>query len=365
MPLESMGMPVRRKSRAVTVGDIVMGGNAPISVQSMTNTDPHDEAATLRQVSELVDAGCEIVRLTVPDQDAANVLKRIRKRVCVPLVADIHFDYRLALAAIEAGADKIRINPGNIGGRDRVAKVAGAAKERGIAIRVGVNSGSLEKELLEKHGGPTAAALAESALNQAALLEDLGFNAIVLSAKASDVRKTIETYSILAGSCDYPLHIGVTEAGTPYTGTVRSAVGLGVLLWQGIGDTLRVSLSGDPVPEVRAAYEILKTLAIRQHGPTVIACPTCGRTKIDLAALARGVESMVGSIERPLRIAVMGCAVNGPGEAREADLGIAGGAGEGLIFRKGRIIRKVPEDQLLGEFKKELDCLLAEETSRQ
>lgn len=356
-------IPKRRSSRMVKVGKVAIGGSAPISVQSMTNTDPHDLAATMRQVQDLAGAGCEIVRLAVPDQEAVEVLRELRKKVEVPLVADIHFDYRLALGAIEAGVDKVRVNPGNIGDRDRVAQVAQAAKARGIPVRVGVNSGSLEKRLLEKYGGPTAAALAESALGQARVLEDLGLKDILLSAKASDVLKTIDTYRILAESCHYPLHIGITEAGTPFAGSIRSAAGLGVLLWQGIGDTVRVSLTGDPVPEVRVAYEILKALEIRQHGPTVISCPTCGRTRIDLAALAREVEKVVAAVDKPLRIAVMGCAVNGPGEAREADLGIAGGAGEGLLFRKGQILRKVPADQLLPEFKKELDSLLAEEGS--
>lgn len=350
----------RRRTRSVRVGSVTIGGEAPISVQSMTNTNPHDADATLRQIEALTAAGCEIVRMTVPDEEAVQTLRSIRARTTVPLVADIHFDYRLALGAIDAGVDKVRINPGNIGDRRRVAEVAAAAATRGIPIRIGVNAGSLEKGLLEKYGGPTAEALSESALGQARLLEELGFGDIVISAKTSGVARTIDTYRLIAQACDYPLHIGVTESGTAWTGSIRSAVGMGVLLAGGIGDTMRVSLAGDPVPEVRTAFDILKALEIRQLGPVVIACPTCGRTRIDIERLAREVEIMVQGVREPLHLAVMGCAVNGPGEAREADLGIAGGLNEGLIFRKGRILGKVPADELLSVFKQELDNLLAE-----
>ena len=354
------GQLPRRATRTVKVGSLAIGGGTPISVQSMLNVNPHDEQAVRSQLRELVDAGCEIARLTVPDQQAADVLAAVLKDTPIPLVADIHFDYRLAIAAIEAGVHKVRINPGNIGSRQRVAAVVAAASERQVPIRIGVNSGSLERSLLEKYKGPTAAALAESALSQAAILEELGHSAIVLSAKASDVPTTIETYRILAQNCDYPLHIGVTEAGTLLTGSIRTAVGLGILLWQGIGDTLRVSLTGDPVPEVKAGFDILKALDLRKKGPVIISCPTCGRTRIDLPKLTAEIEKITAHIDVPLHIAVMGCAVNGPGEAREADLGIASGNEEGLIFRQGRILKKVPAKDLLSVFKQELADLVAE-----
>lgn len=354
------GQMPRRATRPVKVGSLTIGGNAPVSVQSMLNVNPHDEQAVRNQLRALAAAGCEIARLTVPDQQAVDVLAAVLKDAPIPLVADIHFDYRLAIAAMEAGVHKVRINPGNIGSIERIAEVAAAARERQVPIRIGVNAGSLERSLLEKYQGPTAAALAESALSQAAVLEGLGHNAIVLSAKASDVPTTIETYRILAQKCNYPLHIGVTEAGTLLTGSIRTAVGLGILLWQGIGDTLRVSLTGDPVPEIKAGFDILKALDLRKKGPVVIACPTCGRTRIDLPKLAAEIEKIAADIDEPLKIAVMGCAVNGPGEAREADLGIAGGNEEGLIFRQGRILKKVPAADLLSVFKQELTDLVAE-----
>jgi len=354
------GQMSRRATRAVKVGNLAIGGGAPISVQSMLNANPHDEQAVRSQLRALVNAGCEIARLTVPDEQAAAVLAAILKDTPIPLVADIHFNFRLAIAALEAGVHKVRINPGNIGSLARVAEVVAAARERQVPIRIGVNAGSLERSLLEKHQGPTAAALAESALGQATVLEGLGHSAIVLSAKASDVPTTIETYRILAQNCDYPLHIGVTEAGTLLTGSIRTAVGLGILLWQGIGDTLRVSLTGDPVPEVKAGFDILKALDLRKKGPVIISCPTCGRTRIDLPKLAVEIEKMAADIDEPLKIAVMGCAVNGPGEAREADLGIASGNEEGLIFRQGRILKKVAAKDLLSVFKQELTDLVAE-----
>lgn len=345
------------KTRQVKVGSVLIGGGAPISVQSMTNTDTRDLRATLAQIRALAEAGCEMVRLAVPNQEAAANLEALVKQAPVPLVADIHFDYQLALTAIDAGISKLRINPGNIGGEDRVKAVASRAKARGIPIRIGVNAGSLEKELLAKYGGPTAAAMVESAMGHVRLLEDVDFTDIVISLKASSVPKTVAAYRELAQRTDYPLHIGITEAGTWYSGSIRSAVGLGILLSEGIGDTLRVSLTGDPVREVAAGQKILEALELRSFGPKVISCPTCGRCQINLESLASQVESLIAGIKKPLHIAVMGCAVNGPGEAREADLGVAGGRGEGLIFRQGEIIRKVPEDQIIAALKEELDKL--------
>lgn len=351
-----MVLKKRRYSRPVQVGSVTVGGLAPVSVQSMTNTDTRDVKATLRQIDALKEAGCEIVRLAVPDQEAAGALREICRRAPLPLVADIHFDYRLALAAIEAGVAGLRLNPGNIGGPERVRAVAKAAKERGIPIRIGVNAGSLEKSVREREGGVTPEGMVESALRQAALLEEEGHSAIVLSLKASDVPLTIRAYELAAERCDYPLHLGITEAGTPWRGTIRSAVGIGALLAQGIGDTIRVSLTGDPVEEVRVGYEILKALNLRQRGPVLISCPTCGRCQIDLIRLAEEVEKALAALELPLKIAVMGCAVNGPGEAADADFGLAGGRGGGLIFRQGQIVKKVPEAELvaalLGEIKK-------------
>lgn len=345
------------KTRQVKVGSVLIGGGAPISVQSMTNTDTRDLQATLAQIRALAEAGCEIVRLAVPDQQAAANLAELVKQAPVPLVADIHFDYQLALTALDAGINKLRINPGNIGGKERVKAVASRAKACGVPIRIGVNAGSLEKELLAKYGGPTAEAMVESAMKHVRLLEDVDFTDIVISLKASSVLKTIAAYRELARRTDYPLHIGITEAGTWYSGSIRSAVGLGILLSEGIGDTLRVSLTGDPVREVEAGQKILEALELRSFGPKVISCPTCGRCQVNLESLASQVESLVRGIKEPLHIAVMGCAVNGPGEAREADLGVAGGRGEGLIFRQGEIIRKVPEDQIIAALKEELQKL--------
>ncbi|MGQ9779320.1 MAG: flavodoxin-dependent (E)-4-hydroxy-3-methylbut-2-enyl-diphosphate synthase [Bacillota bacterium] len=351
----------RRESLAVRVGDLTIGGGAPVSVQSMTNTDPHDLKATVDQIRRLAAAGCELVRVAVPDFEAARLLKEIKQAVEVPLVADIHFDYRLALAALEAGVDKLRLNPGNIGGKERVAAVVAAARERGVPIRIGVNAGSLPRDVLEKHGGPTPAAMAEAALAQVRLFEDLGYTALVVSVKASDVRRTVEAYRLVARACPYPLHLGLTEAGLPERGLIHSALAIGMLLAEGIGDTIRVSLTGDPEAEVRAGYEILRALELRARGPTVIACPTCGRCQIDLPRLAAEVSRLARAYEQPWVIAVMGCAVNGPGEARHADLGVAGGRGEGLIFRRGRPVRKVKEEDLLAAMAEEMAALAAEE----
>jgi (E)-4-hydroxy-3-methylbut-2-enyl-diphosphate synthase len=355
-----MFMKPRRETHMVKIGSIAVGGNNPISVQSMTNTDTRDRSATLDQIRKLADSGCDIIRLAVPDQEAAANLNYYTRNTVVPLVADIHFDYRLALTAIEAGIDKLRINPGNIGGADRVKMVASIAKERGIPIRIGVNAGSLEADLLGKYHGPTPEAMIESALRHIQLLEAEDFNDIVVSLKASSVLTTIEAYRMLATQCRYPFHIGITEAGAWFKGSIRSAAGLGILLWEGIGDTLRVSLTGDPVREVAVGRELLQTLGLRSFGVTVVSCPTCGRCRIDLETLVVNVEKMVANIEKPLKIAVMGCAVNGPGEAREADLGVAGGKGEGLIFHKGEIVRKVAEAEILEALREELMKLVNE-----
>ncbi|NLW48147.1 MAG: flavodoxin-dependent (E)-4-hydroxy-3-methylbut-2-enyl-diphosphate synthase [Firmicutes bacterium] len=349
---------LRRVSRQVNVGSVAIGGQAPISVQSMTNTDTRDKKATLKQILKLAESGCEIVRLAVPDREAAVNLAYFTQNSPVPLVADIHFDYRLALIAIEAGIAKLRINPGNIGESSRVKLLAVKAKERGIPIRIGVNAGSLEKELLTKYSGPTPEAMVASALRHIKLLEAADFTDIVISLKASSVPATIAAYQSLAGQCPYPLHIGITEAGTWYKGSIRSAVGLGILLWQGIGDTLRVSLTGDPVREVETGREILQSLGLRSFGATVVSCPTCGRCQVNLEELSQAVETMAAKIDKPLKIAVMGCAVNGPGEAREADLGVAGGKGEFLIFRKGEIIKKVPESEVLAVLEEELGKII-------
>lgn len=344
----------RRASRPVKVGPVVIGGQSPISVQSMTNTDTWDKKATLEQIIKLAEAGCEIVRLAVPDSAAADNLAYFVHNAPVPLVADIHFDHRLALTAIEAGIAKLRINPGNIGASSRVKLLASKAKERGIPIRIGVNAGSLEKDLLTKYGGPTPEGMVESALRHIRLLEEADFTDIVVSLKASSVPATIAAYRLLAEQCQYPLHIGITEAGTWYKGSIRSAVGLGILLWEGIGDTMRVSLTGDPVREVEAGREILKSLGLRSFGATVVSCPTCGRCQVNLEKLAQAVETVAAKIDKPIKIAVMGCAVNGPGEAREADLGVAGGKGEFLIFRKGEVVRKVSESNVLAFLEEEL-----------
>lgn len=328
------------------VGAVLIGGGAPVSVQSMTNTYTQDTSATIGQIIRLQDAGCELVRVAVPDSEAASSLGEIKESISIPLIADVHFDYRLALSSIEHGADCLRLNPGNIGAKWKVEEVTKAAQGRGVPIRIGVNSGSLKKNLLIKHGGPTAGAMAESALTHIRILEDLNFNNLKVSLKASNVRTTVEAYRKLAGSVDYPFHIGVSEAGTRWSGTIKSSVGVGIMLSEGIGDTLRISLTDDPVEEVRVAYEILKVMGIRQESPELVSCPTCGRCEINLIDMANEVEQALKKIKKPIKVAVMGCVVNGPGEAREADIGIAGGKGEGLIFRKGKILRKVPEDQL-------------------
>ena len=349
---------MRMNTKEVKIGSRVIGGNNPILIQSMTNTKTEDAAATIAQIRRLEDAGCEIVRCAVPTMEAAAALGEIKKQVSVPVVADIHFDYRLAVAAIEHGADKIRINPGNIGSPERVRAVVDAARERKIPIRVGVNSGSLEKELVQKYGGVTAEGLVESALGQVRLIEDMGYDNLVISIKSSDVMMCVGAHELLAPRTEHPLHVGITEAGTLTAGNIKSAVGLGLILHQGIGDTIRVSLTGGPVEEVKSAKLILKTLGLRKGGVEVVSCPTCGRTQIDLIGLAGQVETLVSGYDLDIKVAVMGCVVNGPGEAREADLGIAGGIGEGLLIRKGEIIKKLPESELLPALKAELDALL-------
>ncbi|MCD8078141.1 MAG: flavodoxin-dependent (E)-4-hydroxy-3-methylbut-2-enyl-diphosphate synthase [Lachnospiraceae bacterium] len=346
---------MRRRTREVRIGDVVIGGENPIRIQSMTNTKTEDVAATVRQILALEAAGCEIIRATVPTPEAAEAFTEIKKQIHIPLVADIHFDYRLAIAAIEHGADKIRINPGNIGSRERVRAVVDCARERNIPIRVGVNSGSLEKDILRKYGGVTAEGLVESALDKVALIEDMGYDNLVISIKSSNVNMCIRAHELIADRTEHPLHVGITEAGTVTTGTIKSAVGLGAILHQGIGDTIRVSLTGDPVQEVVAAAKILQALELRRSGVEVVSCPTCGRTSIDLIGLANQVETLVAGYDLPIRVAVMGCVVNGPGEAREADIGIAGGKGEGLLIKKGEIVRKLPEAELLPALKYELD----------
>ncbi len=351
----------RKKTRRIHIGAVPIGGGAPIAVQSMTNTRTADAAATVAQIKALAAAGCNIVRLAVPDMAAAKTLGEIVRAVDVPLVADIHFDYRLALEAIRQGIAALRLNPGNIGGPDNVRAVTAAAKKAHIPIRIGVNAGSLDKKLLAKYGRPTAEALVESALGHVRLLEAEDFYDIKISLKAHDVPLTIAAYRRMSEAVDYPLHLGITEAGTPQSGMIKSAVGIGALLAQGIGDTIRVSLTGDPLVEVKVANEILKSLGLREYGPTLIACPTCGRTSIDLAQIAADVEARLAGVSRPIQVAVMGCVVNGPGEAREADVGIAGGRGEGLVFRKGEVLRRVPEDQLVTELFKEIDAILREE----
>lgn len=335
-----------KMTRQIRVGNVPVGGDAPVSVQSMCNTDTRDVAATSGQILRLADAGCEIVRCAVLDLDSADALGEIRKASPIPVIADIHFDYRLALRCLEKGIDGLRLNPGNIGEQWKVAEVVTAAREREVPIRIGVNAGSLEKELLEKYGHPTAEAMVESALGHVRILEDLGYDRIKISLKASDVPKTVEAYRLLSRRVDYPLHIGITEAGTVFSGTIKSSVGLGILLADGIGDTMRVSLTGDPVDEVRVGFEILKALNLRKKGINFVSCPTCGRCQIDLVAVANEVEQRLRGIEAPLTVAVMGCVVNGPGEAREADVGVAGGKGEGLLFRRGEVVRKVSEAEM-------------------
>lgn len=347
----------RKKTREVNIGGVKIGGDNPIAIQSMCNTDTRNVEETVKQIKELENAGCEIIRVAVPDMQAAEAIKDIKRQIDIPLVADIHFDYRLALKAIDGGIDKIRINPGNIGSEDRVKQVADMAKKNGIPIRVGVNSGSLEKHLVEKYGGVTPEGLVESALGHVRLLEKYDFYDTVISIKASNVPFSVEVYELLSETVDYPLHVGITEAGTVWGGTVKSAVGIGAILSRGIGDTIRVSLTGNPVEEIYAAKEILKDMNLRKFGVEFVSCPTCGRTSIDLISIANEVESRVKNIDKNIKVAVMGCAVNGPGEAREADIGIAGGHGEGLIFRKGEIIRKVPENMLVDELMKEIEKL--------
>lgn len=345
----------RDNTRVVRIGDREIGGGNPVLIQSMTNTRTEDVKATVAQILELERAGCEIIRCTVPTKEAAEAIAEIKKQIHIPLVADIHFDYKMAIAAMENGADKIRINPGNIGGADRVKAVVDVAKARNIPIRVGVNSGSLEKEILEKYGGVTAEGIVESALGQVRMIEDLGYRNLVISIKSSDVLMCVRAHELLAGRTDYPLHVGITESGTVLSGSIRSAVGLGLILHQGIGDTVRVSLTGNPVEEIKSARHILRTLGLRRGGIEVVSCPTCGRTRIDLIGLAARVEELAENYPLDIKVAVMGCAVNGPGEAKEADLGVAGGQGEGLLIKRGEILRKVPEAQLLEALKEELD----------
>lgn len=344
----------RDKTRTVQIGDKVIGGGNPVLIQSMTNTATEDVEATVAQILRLERAGCEIIRCTVPTMEAAQALSKIKEQIHIPLVADIHFDYKMAIAAIDNGADKIRINPGNIGSREKVAAVVTAAKEKNIPIRVGVNSGSLERELVEKYHGVTAQGIVESALDKVHIIEELGYDNMVISIKSSDVMMCVKAHELLAEQTDYPLHVGITESGTVASGNIKSAVGLGIILYQGIGDTIRVSLTGDPVEEVKSARLILRTLGLRKGGIEVVSCPTCGRTKIDLIGLANRVEEMVADIPLDIKVAVMGCAVNGPGEAKEADIGIAGGIGEGLLIKKGEIVKKVPEAELLDTLREEL-----------
>lgn len=344
----------REDTKRIRIGDVWIGGGSPVAIQSMTNTKTEDVEATVAQILKLERAGCEIIRCAVPTMEAAEALGEIKKQIHIPLVADIHFDYRLAIAAIEHGADKIRINPGNIGDSDKVQAVVDKAIEYGIPIRVGVNSGSLEKHLVEKYGGVTAEGIVESALDKVHLIENMGYDNLVVSIKSSDVLMCVKAHELLAKQCPYPLHVGITEAGTVLSGNIKSSVGLGIILHQGIGDTIRVSLTGDPVEEIKSAKLILKTLGLKKGGIEIVSCPTCGRTKIDLIGLANQVENMVADIPLDIKVAVMGCVVNGPGEAREADIGIAGGIGEGLLIKKGQVVKKVKEEELLETLRQEL-----------
>lgn len=337
----------RKNTRGIRVGNVPVGGKAPVAVQSMTNTFTQDVAATAAQIRGLEAAGCEIVRVAVPDPEAASAISDIKKEISIPLIADIHFDHRLAIAAARAGADGLRLNPGNIGGTEKVRAVVDCAGERGISIRIGVNSGSLEKDILKKYNGATPEGMVESALRHVEILEALDFRAVKISLKASDVERTVGAYRLLSERSEYPLHLGVTEAGGLYAGIVKSSLGIGMLLAEGIGDTLRVSLTRDPVEEVRVGYEILKSLGIRRHGPEIISCPTCGRCRIDLFDIAEQVERALLSYPHPVKVAIMGCVVNGPGEAREADIGVAGGDGEGILFKKGEVVRKFPQERLV------------------
>ena len=348
-------MVFRDHTKVIQIGNKVIGGGNPIMIQSMTNTKTEDVAATVAQIQRLQAAGCDIVRCTVPNQAAADAIAEIKKQIEIPLVADIHFDYKMAIAAMENGADKIRINPGNIGSKEKVAEVVRVAKERNIPIRVGVNSGSLEKELVAKYNGVTAQGIVESALDKVGIIEALGYDNLVISIKSSDVMMSVEAHELLAGKTPYPIHVGITESGTVTSGNIKSAIGLGIILNSGVGDTIRVSLTGDPVEEIKSAKLILKTLGLRKGGIEVVSCPTCGRTNIDLIGLANQVETMVQNYDLDIKVAVMGCAVNGPGEAKEADIGIAGGIKEGLLIKKGEIIRKVPEAELLATLKDALD----------
>ena len=350
-----ISMLYREKTKVIKIGNKVIGGGNPIMIQSMTNTKTEDVAATVNQILRLQDAGCDIIRCTVPNIDAARAIAEIKKEISIPLVADIHFDYRMAIAAIENGADKIRINPGNIGSKERVAEVVRVARERNIPIRVGVNSGSLEKELVEKYHGVTAEGIVESALDKVRMIEDMDYDNLVISIKSSDVLMSVKAHELLAGKTPYPLHVGITESGTVTSGNIKSSIGLGIILHEGIGDTIRVSLTGNPVEEIKSAKLILRTLGLRKGGIEVVSCPTCGRTNIDLIGLAAQVENLVQNYDLDIKVAVMGCAVNGPGEAKEADIGIAGGIGEGLLIKKGEIVRKVPENELLATLKHELD----------
>ncbi len=356
-----MGETIHRsKTRPVKVGNLTIGGSDELFIQSMTTTKTHDVEATVKEILRLEEAGCQIVRVACPDERAAHAIADIKKQIHIPLVVDIHFDYKLALIAIEGGADKIRINPGNIGRREKVEAVVKAAKAKGIPIRIGVNAGSLEKQFLEKYGYPTADGMVESALHHIKILEDLDFHDIIVSLKASDVSLALEAYQKASQAFDYPLHLGITESGTLFAGTVKSSAGIGALLNMGIGNTLRISLSADPVEEVKVARELLKVFGLTSDAATLISCPTCGRIEIDLISIANEVEEYISTIKAPIKVAVLGCAVNGPGEAREADIGIAGARGEGLLFRKGKTIRKVPEETMVEELKKEID-LIAEE----
>lgn len=350
----------RDNTKEVQIGTVKIGGGNPIAIQSMTNTKTEDVRATVRQILALEEAGCDIIRCAVPTMEAAQALEQIKKEIHIPLVADIHFDYRLAIAAMEHGADKIRINPGNIGSKERVQAVVDVAKERHIPIRVGVNSGSLEKEYIEQYGGVTVEGIVKSALGKVRLIEDMGYDNLVISIKSSDVMMCIRAHELIAKQTKYPLHVGITESGTVLSGNIKSAVGLGNILYQGIGDTIRVSLTGDPVEEIRSAKLILRTLGLRKGGVTVVSCPTCGRTQIDLIGLAGRVEQMVQDMDLDVKVAVMGCVVNGPGEAAEADIGIAGGKGVGLLIKKGEVIATLPEDQLLGALKAELEKMQGE-----
>lgn len=341
------GEQMRRKTKVVKCGNVYIGGDNPITVQSMTTTNPMDFANTVKEIEKLENAGCDILRIAVPDMEAAKSISKIKQYTKMPVVADIHFDHRLALQSIDEGVDKLRLNPGNIGEAARVQEVVRAAKEKGIPIRIGVNAGSLEKSILDKYGYPTAEGMVESALKHIALLEDLDFTDIVVSLKASDVGLTVQAYKLMAKEVDYPFHLGITEAGTVWTGTIKSSAGIGALLLMGIGDTVRVSLTGDPVEEVKVGRQLLKSLGIIQNEITIVSCPTCGRCKIDLVRIANQVEEKLGKLKKPIKVAIMGCAVNGPGEARDADIGIAGGVGSALLFKKGQIIKKIKEDEIL------------------